>query len=361
MTIKILCNFLFLLSILTSTTIAGQDAEVSLKTLKNGKKVTVLGGSNATIASSFIISPSNPERYSPSNVLSDDPTTAWCTRTSTNGVDEVIFVQNGSHPGEQVTIFPGLGKSQKLFTENNRVRKIRVFLAKMDRIKENVKGSLIEKMQFTHLVDKVIELEDGFGYQTFTLPNIPAELMSLQEQQKKKISVGFEILAVELGSKYKDTCISDIQFSSNPNVGRLENLFSTSAGTIIVSANVLITDQVKIKEFYIVNQKGKRVGWPLTLDNTKSVNEIADSENTILQLNDCGPDCNLVNPRMSYSISMPLQSGLKLLISAKENMNIRLNISYWGNDKTQKNQYYLLPDFKKNEQDIFHITDLSKK
>ncbi|MZQ74725.1 MAG: hypothetical protein GT589_01020 [Peptoclostridium sp.] len=109
--------------------------------------------------------------------------TAWVEGRSGNGIGEwILFADNSQKEISAIEILSGYHKNKDLYLKNNRVKKIGI---------EFSDGSYIESA-----------LEDSFGMSnTITL-----------EQPVKTSSVKLTILDVYGGTKYQDTCISEIDF-----------------------------------------------------------------------------------------------------------------------------------------------------
>jgi hypothetical protein len=120
--------------------------------------------------------------YKMSNLGDDNPGTAWVEGKDDYGIGEYIEFK-GYLYANGIAILNGLQKNKTVFDANSRVKKIKVTING----KENC----------------IVELEDKMGIQIF----IPLGYESGAEGEN---FIRFEILEVYPGTKYKDTCISEI-------------------------------------------------------------------------------------------------------------------------------------------------------
>ena len=119
--------------------------------------------------------------YAASNVLDNDDSTAWVEGVDGDGIGEYITLfADESAPVNGIKILNGYNKNADIYAKNNRVARVRITLSN---------GEIYE-----------LQLEDS--YSTYT---------SLDFGGPKAIEgMRIEILSVYPGSKYQDTCISEI-------------------------------------------------------------------------------------------------------------------------------------------------------
>ena len=121
----------------------------------------------------------NPYLYCPDNVMDGDSITAWVEGVEGEGVNEWIrFEFDSTMTISHIDILAGYFKSRRLFSENNRIAKI--------------------EMIFSDSTGMEFLLEDKMGWQTYEL-------------NKETDSIKIIIKDVYRGSKYNDTCISEIK------------------------------------------------------------------------------------------------------------------------------------------------------
>ncbi len=136
-------------------------------------------------ASSVLEDAKNAGRYSPANLLDEDPATIWAEGVKSNGVGE--WVELGFPPGTPVEAFlvtPGNPKSSKLYQANARPRKARLEL----KLEEN--RQLNYELEFPR--------------------NFPAG-GSIYVAYARKLAVQsarLTVVSVWPGKKYRDLCIA---------------------------------------------------------------------------------------------------------------------------------------------------------
>jgi hypothetical protein len=150
-------------------------------------------------------------QYSAYNLSDGDVKTCWAEGTKESGIGEIVMtvIDDINLP---VKIWSGYGKSETLYKDNNRPKAVRVFvLVSPCRQVAQVEGQYSDiKVIGKHEV----ELKDLNGWQKLSLPkplkNVSLECPLPEEYQGKYYFVALEILSVYKGSKFNDTCISEI-------------------------------------------------------------------------------------------------------------------------------------------------------
>jgi hypothetical protein len=182
---KIFGFLLFIVSVLGSM-INAQDY------VGIGKSYDPEGGKTILIqdisASSYLCGDGKNE-YIPKKAFDSKYDTAWCEGVKGSGLSEWIkfdFAESDSFGSTinvyRILIINGLAASKELYFANNRVKKLEV--------------------EFSEGEKRVIELRDGvLDYQSFVF-HIKAKWAKLT------------ILEVYKGTKYDDTCISEIDFET---------------------------------------------------------------------------------------------------------------------------------------------------
>ncbi|MDY8022461.1 discoidin domain-containing protein [Paenibacillus polymyxa] len=129
------------------------------------------------IKASSTLSSEGSQSYDAKNLVDGNKATAWCEGVKGNGEGETIVLDLGSlHKVNGIQIINGYAKSEKSYRENNRVQKL--------------------KLQFS----------DG--------SSLVLNEFNARKNFKKPIYTSFiklTILSVERGTKYQDTCISDLR------------------------------------------------------------------------------------------------------------------------------------------------------
>lgn len=148
-------------------------------------------------ATSFLESNWNKyqENYHPTYVLDDDPATAWVEGVDGDGLGQSLTVKVSAlnkARALRLVITPGYQKSKALFTANGVPTALEV---------------VVRDAQDTQSGAKVLEVAPKWGSQTFEVP-LTGGLAS----------VTITINAVKAGTKYRDTCISDLQLFVDSDV-----------------------------------------------------------------------------------------------------------------------------------------------
>ncbi len=120
---------------------------------------------------------SKTSSYSPNQVMDGDSTTCWCEGVKGSGIGQSFTIQfTKTIEIEGLKILPGYGKSVSAYLENNSVRKARI--------------------TFSDGSSTIVDFTKGYY---FELPEI-----------KRTNSIKFTILEVNPGSKYDDTCVTEL-------------------------------------------------------------------------------------------------------------------------------------------------------
>lgn len=166
-------------------------------------------------------------KYSPTNAVDGNYQTAWVDGVSGYGIGESIFVSIPNNCSV-INILGGYGKSEALFNLNSRPKVIRLKC----HVGINPTGyvSEIASIFKTQKYDKeyVLHLDDVDSLQSFAFPFQHGKLSSFGDSVKEKYFEQFtepifqmhhfveiEIIDVYKGSKYSDTCISEIFFNNS--------------------------------------------------------------------------------------------------------------------------------------------------
>ena len=213
--------FIILLLISTCKVLVAQDwAELSMY-YSNGvfvKATSELADPNQTDA--WI-----NERYGVINIVDGNYTTAWVEGVDGVGVGEVVYI-SASEKSNTLNIHAGYGKTNDLYQKNSRVKK----LALTYLVGVNPSGFVTEvaTVFFAKPVSEqfFIELNDVDSLQTFALPLNSNQLLTLKDEVKRKyldqfdepiyqlaVILRLEIAEVYKGTKYDDTCISELFFN----------------------------------------------------------------------------------------------------------------------------------------------------
>ncbi len=165
----------------------------------------------------------NRYNYEISNISDSDISTAWVEGAEGDGVGEYVYIPifrketNSSFRYNKkndikitFSIFNGFCKSSELFYKNNRIKtaKITIFVIPMTTEQDGYPSFPYEDEENEILLTKVIELKDIIESQTFEEKiNI---YNSNYQYDTPFVLLKFEIIDVYKGTKYDDTCISEI-------------------------------------------------------------------------------------------------------------------------------------------------------
>ncbi len=187
-------------------------------------------------------------KYGVVNLVDGNYTTAWVEGEADEGIGQSIFI---SIPPECLTINiqNGYGKSPSLFIQNNRVKRLRVTCL----VAINPVGYVTEIAQAfvaqPFPQEFFIDLLDVDIIQTFLCPIAPNELSEYKEKVKDMYLEQYtepiyqiinllqlEIISVYKGTKYNDTCISEVFFndtyvadSRSKRFEKVENIYTDEA------------------------------------------------------------------------------------------------------------------------------------
>ncbi|MBE9509254.1 MAG: hypothetical protein IMY71_00125 [Bacteroidetes bacterium] len=176
--------------------------------------------------------------YGAHNLFDKDAATAWVEGVKGDGIGESVYIGMGDRLNEKICIVNGYQKSQSLYFKNNRPKTLRLSLFVGFMIPGEVTEivSVCRIRQFGN--EKMITLKDTLGPQEFKLPFDLLKASEFEEQSKQLFLNDFgeefekitrlcsgcdtvpnveyilflEIVDIYKGTKWDDTCISDIWF-----------------------------------------------------------------------------------------------------------------------------------------------------
>jgi hypothetical protein len=227
-----------------------------------------------------------PGKYGGHNIFDKDGSTAWVEGEDGAGVGEHILFTTGKSIPEQMVILNGYQKNQEIFAKNNRVKtiKISMFAGFMIPMDVTEIGQYFYLKQFP--VEEVIELTDTYGPQKIAMPFTRVDLLEFAKFNQMDFIEDFadkleqlredcpscptepvtqfflklEIMDVYKGSKWDDTCISDIWFTTEeatiqqiPPDEKITKVWEDpDAGIIYVNTDkqegIVLVDRSKIEE-----------------------------------------------------------------------------------------------------------------
>jgi hypothetical protein len=150
----------------------------------------------------------NGDKYTPSNLIDSDNSTAWVAnqkyldypQKDAKGSTAYFKFSNGDEP-LIIEIVPGYLKNKSTWDENTRVKKIRItYLNEQKDMKEPIIDAVVE-----------LQLKDGkLPMQSQYVNLMPFYVHNMAMTDFSTIRL--EILETENGSKYQDACISSVNF-----------------------------------------------------------------------------------------------------------------------------------------------------
>ncbi len=218
-------------------------------------------------------------RYDFSNVFDGNPATCWAEGAAGSGIGEKIFFVIPENL-QALKITNGLAKNKVVFHKNNRVKKIKVLVYGGVTTDEDAGqfADLYRCLPFDK--EFTIELKDTPAVQEIKFPfdwdllkpyktYILKKFEQLDYAKKNKSQryfkyiLSFEIVDVYTGSKWDDTCISDIAFITQVNnSASIEKIYTNDDENAVLfdtsqkTKNILIEDNSSV--FQIVeNSKDK--------------------------------------------------------------------------------------------------------
>lgn len=137
--------------------------------------------------------------YAAMNLTDGDPSTAWCEGTTGEGIGEAALVEWTGKPGG-IEVRNGYARSADTFANNGRARRIEVIVLGPGTALP-VQGDVVEAVAV--IARHEVDLADRNEGQPVALPPLPTGA-----------SPGFvaiRILSVWPGTKWQDTCISELR------------------------------------------------------------------------------------------------------------------------------------------------------
>lgn len=236
--------------------------------------------------------------YGAHNLCDKDFSTAWVEGVEGNGIGESINIGIGNELKDYLFFVNGYQKTEALYYMNNRVKTARISLYVGSFTIGGVGQTGInwDVLQFGE--EKIIHFKDTFGIQRFDFPFDQKGVTKFKEQamesykksHEKEIeeSDGYlpvlyilrlEIMEVYKGSKWDDTCISDIWLSS-------EKKFKGISGNEKIIDVYMNDDDGSI---YVHTTKRKRIIL-VNREELEKEEDLTEGEHLSLVLMDVSPD-----------------------------------------------------------------------
>ena len=148
-------------------------------------------------------------KYSAGNLRDGDPATAWVEGKEGYGEGEVVVLPC-TNPERPLEIWAGYGKSQALFEYNSRPKIIEIaLLYTVEPVGAAQYGTGYSDLKVK--ARTVQTLEDLNGFQPLKVPEVEAEFWDNEEMRAAFLAI--RIVSVYPGTKWKDTCISEVRHS----------------------------------------------------------------------------------------------------------------------------------------------------
>jgi hypothetical protein len=144
--------------------------------------------------------------YRAENLCDNNFKTAWVEGVKGYGIGEIFqyFINNYKYykdekfekindyipPINEIRLFNGYVKSEKAFKENSRIKKLKMYVDGQPWV--------------------ILELADTTSQQIFEIPEIKYLKIKNRKDYKEDLVLKFEILEVYKGTKYEDTCLTEL-------------------------------------------------------------------------------------------------------------------------------------------------------
>lgn len=151
-------------------------------------------------------------RYSPGLVTDGDTKTAWVEGVNDYGIGELIIV-SCIDLKKPLQIWAGYGKSPAIFEQNSRPKRIKTMVIRGDNPGYTQYGTWYNNLQAVKQLE--VDLSDVNGFQALTIPSfdVTTYVDNNDNTVEYNYFLGIVILDVYKGTKWSDTCISEIKNS----------------------------------------------------------------------------------------------------------------------------------------------------
>ena len=180
--------------------------------------------------------------YSPQYILDTYIESAWKDGVEGDGIGEVVIIPcDFLDCTKKIEIFTGFARTKDLWFENNRPRNIKLFILKSERIIPNPNLYTIDTdyicEDITVIDEQYATLKDVYNWQEISIDKSKLPTNDRLEERLKECKMsrktdpslvdnficskyhsnyyyflGIQILSVYEGTKYQDTCISEVRF-----------------------------------------------------------------------------------------------------------------------------------------------------
>ncbi len=217
-------HWLFVVVLLTSFSLYAQEGDEAesdnagyplpapdwKKDLKKGKVDGYIYSYEAADERSRLAS-SALEKYPVTHITDNNPSTAWADGVKGSGIGEVVVVEQIS---DILWIWGGYGKSKELYAANNRPAKIKIYI--LGTFCHDCTPEICMTSHMVVLATREIVLKDVNAFQSVSLPEFSIKDNTIDcpgrgtDPEQYRELVAIEILSVYRGTKYDDTCITEV-------------------------------------------------------------------------------------------------------------------------------------------------------
>lgn len=251
---------------------------------------TKIGGEFRYFSSSSELDKVDPNiggfgKYSVINVLDKDPTTAWVEGVSGYGIGESIIIGINDRLPDIISLRNGYQKSESIYRSNSRPKSIKLslylgfFLEGDVTETESVYNAIILNVTTINMIeDSLMVKEIPIEKPLYTEEEYKKKFKELYKDKINEISkwcpecaenpellylLKLEILDIHKGTKWDDTCISDIEFLNKKDSNKgipgddiIEDVYEsvdTGSGVILVDTdktkNIILVDKTDLPEY----------------------------------------------------------------------------------------------------------------
>lgn len=148
-------------------------------------------------------------KYGANNLMDGNPATAWVEGVKGYGVGEIVMIVDVDLK-RAIQIWNGYGKSEALHKYNGRVKSANTYVVRSQYGGATQCGTVYSN--FLPVASSRVELKDHNGFQTLIVPDFEKETYEFQGSQREyDYWLALEILDVYPGTKWEDTCISEVR------------------------------------------------------------------------------------------------------------------------------------------------------
>ncbi|HMB00462.1 MAG TPA: hypothetical protein VKS21_05690 [Spirochaetota bacterium] len=237
----------------------------------------------ACCAGSELKKSSNPLEYGPyhpANLFDHDSATCWCEgEKNTHGCRQKIYFSL-PYAADRISILNGYHKSKQLYLKNSRLKTAQLtFFLSVNRSGRAIQTGL-EYTLYPLKGKKKIFFKDEMKKQTFSIPScldqIKRKVKKIFKRSKTplinsvRVIACLTITAVYPGSRYKDTCITAVNFPFN------EKITINAGENIIKCGNRILTNDPGSVWQHISTSPDQR--WAIFIRMPSSIEGRAETE-----------------------------------------------------------------------------------